>query len=315
MTATFDLPTFKRTTRPCESAHRALARYNHVRLEPTIPSANDYGALVGALSHSRSELELLAADRAAISALAATAPSEPEAFVRWFEGLAETGPGQGDRLFPWLATEASAGEMCWFLYQEVAGEAGFDDLVALAQVKLPPRAKLEMARNYWDEMGQGNAKGTHGGMLAELSDELGLHPTTDDVVWEAVALGNLMLAMATHRPWAFHCIGALGAIELTAPTRVGLVHDGLVRLGLAPRGRKYFALHATLDLKHSEAWNREVLAGLLAWREEVAPALAQGALMRLAAGQRCFERYRHELDIDGARPLRDWRPPNVALLS
>ena len=49
--------------------------------------------------------------------------------------------------------------------QEAAGEAGFDDLVAMTQVKLPTRAKLELARNYWDEMGRGNPKGMHGPML------------------------------------------------------------------------------------------------------------------------------------------------------
>ncbi|MCA8887010.1 MAG: iron-containing redox enzyme family protein, partial [Hyphomonadaceae bacterium] len=52
--------------------------------------------------------------------------------------------------------------MRWFVEQEAAGEAGFDDLVAMSQVKMPAPAKLELARNYWDEMGRGNAKGMHG---------------------------------------------------------------------------------------------------------------------------------------------------------
>ena len=58
--------------------------------------------------------------------------------------------------------------MKWFLQQEVAGEAGFDDLVAMTQVKLPCRAKLEMARNYWDEMGQGHGPAMHGALLDRL---------------------------------------------------------------------------------------------------------------------------------------------------
>jgi hypothetical protein len=37
------------------------------------------------------------------------------------------------------------GEISWFMEQEAAGEAGFDDLVAYTQVKLPARAKLELA--------------------------------------------------------------------------------------------------------------------------------------------------------------------------
>ena len=58
--------------------------------------------------------------------------------------------------------------MLWFLTQEVAGEAGFDDLLAMTQVKMPVTAKLEMARNYWDEMGRGRDTAMHGPLLERL---------------------------------------------------------------------------------------------------------------------------------------------------
>lgn len=294
------------------SAHRALSALNARRLEPRTPgrsAVDDEREVATATRTASLELQVLRVERQRVAHLATAVPTRPAAFVRWFEQLALTGPGQGDHLFPWLVEHATRGELLWFLAQEVAGEAGFEDLVAYAQVKLPPKAKLEMARNYWDEMGQGSEKGMHGGMLADLVAELGLDTIAHAPVWEAEALGNVMLAMASHRTWAFHAIGALGGIELTAPTRVGFVHDALRRHGISPRGRKYFAVHATLDVKHSAAWNREVLSSLVAGRPEVAQALAEGALMRLAAGERCFLRYRAELGVDGAtRPLRDWSP-------
>ena len=84
------------------------------------------------------------------------------------------GPGQNDPLFPWLERLASFEEMKWFLEQEVSGEAGFDDLVALTQIKMPQTPKLEMARNYWDEMGRGNAQGMHGPMLTRLAAYFGV---------------------------------------------------------------------------------------------------------------------------------------------
>src|SRR3546814_13452885 len=96
--------------------------------------------------------------RAEVADEAALAPTEAGDFLAWFEGLRETGPGQGDPLFPWLASHASKEELRWFFEQEAAGEAGFDDLVAMTQVKMPVQAKLELARNYWDEMGRGNRK-------------------------------------------------------------------------------------------------------------------------------------------------------------
>jgi hypothetical protein len=104
-----------------------------------------------------------------------------------------------------------------------------------------------------------------------------------------------MTALAMNRRYTYHSVGALGAIELTAPGRAVHVNAGLKRLGVGGEARRYFALHATLDVKHSIAWNREVLRPLVAERPETARAIAEGALMRLEAGRRCFERYRAKL--------------------
>lgn len=72
----------------------------------------------------------------------------------------------------WLAEQATLDQIRWFFEQEAAGEAGFDDLVAMTQVKLPKLPKLELARNYWDEMGRGQAAGMHGPMLDALVETL-----------------------------------------------------------------------------------------------------------------------------------------------
>jgi hypothetical protein len=266
-----------------------------VRLSPALPSANWLDELVEDAGWLALEAQFVEQERRGASARVATAPRDADAFVAWFEALKDNGPGQNDALFPWFAESAPLESMCWFMQQEVAGEAGFDDLVALSQVKLMKTAKLELARNYWDEMGQGHAGGMHGPMLEQLALALDLEPNCDDVVSEALALGNLMVALAMNRRYAYQSIGALGVIELTAPARAACVNRGLKRLGFGGEVRRYFALHATLDVKHSEAWNREVLRPLVAENPDVAPAIAEGALLRLTAGARCFERYRQEL--------------------
>jgi hypothetical protein len=51
-------------------------------------------------------------------------------------------------------------------------------------------------------------------------------------------------------------------------------------------------LHAVLDVKHSEAWNREAIAPSVAEDPRRAGAIAEGALIRLRCGERCFARYR-----------------------
>ncbi|MBV9884860.1 MAG: iron-containing redox enzyme family protein [Sphingomonadaceae bacterium] len=274
---------------------QGLAHWNRQRLAPSLPSDDWQLILDGDAKMLRLEGAFLEELRAEIAEEAAAAPCTPEAFLAWFEGLKRTGPGQDDPLFPWLAEKAGLDDFRWFLTQEAAGEAGFDDLVACAQVKLPARAKLELARNYWDEMGRGNFKGMHGPMLDALVTALQLDPRIDTTVWESLALANAMTAMATTRRYAFHAIGALGVIELTAPGRSAATAAGLRRLGISGKDRHYFDLHAVLDVRHSEAWNEEAIGPLVAEDPRRATAIAEGALIRLACGARCFARYRQEL--------------------
>lgn len=278
-----------------ERLHRRLAAFNQTRLAPGGSNVAWRDGLGEEIEHRVLEDEFVERERQSVGDGLRNLPRDPDAFVAWFERLEESGPGQGDPLFAWLAESAPAGALRWFLEQEAAGEAGFDDLVALTQVKLPLRAKLELARNYWDEMGRGDERGMHGPMLGRLTTALGLDTSTERIVLESLALGNLMIALGFNRRYAYQSIGALGAIELTAPGRAAEVSRGLKRIGVSGADRQYFALHATLDVKHSEAWNREVLRPLVAESPELAVPLAEGALLRLSAGARCFERYRREL--------------------
>ncbi len=277
--------------------HRRLAAFNAARFTPGLPHAGWEAALLADAELAVDEGRWLEDRRAAVAARAAEAPRDPDGFVAWFESLERTGPGQGDPLFPWLAEQATLDEMRWFLQQEVAGEAGFDDLTAITQMRLPVRAKLELARNYWDEMGRGNAKGMHGPMLEHLARKLKLEPRVETTVWEALALANTMAGLAANRRYAFHSVGALGVIEQTAPGRAKLVGEGLRRLGISGKDRHYFDLHAVLDIKHSAAWNAEAAWPLVAENPDWAPALAEGALMRLECGAACFRRYRAELGV------------------
>ena len=237
-------------------------------------------------------------ERALVRERARCAPTDADGFVAWFETLETHGPGQGDPLFPYLANEATREELRWFVEQEVAGEAGFDDLVALTQVQLPTQAKLELARNYWDEMGRGREAGMHGPMLERLAQSLDASVQIDTTVWESLALGNGLVAMATERQYALHSVGALGAVELTAPGRAVQVVEALKRIGLKLDEYRYFALHAVLDVKHAAAWNREVLWSLVDADPRNAPPIAEGALIRLEAGARCFARYRRQFGIE-----------------
>jgi hypothetical protein len=280
-----------------------LTKYNAQRFHPALPEDMPDDQIDQASRIAAAEIAFIESLRETIEPLTRSIPADLEGFVSWFEKLKHTGPGQGDPLFPWLADKASLEQMRWFLLQEVAGEAGFEDLLAMTQIKIPVQAKLEMARNFWDEMGRGAAKGMHGPMLARLADHFELSPTPEAVIPESLALGNTMIALAVHRRYAFHSVGALGVIEMTAPTRAAYVNKGLRRLGVPTKSRHYFAIHAILDVKHSEAWNREVLRPLVAEDPRRTRAIGEGAIMRLWHGARTYERYRHTFGLGKDRPL------------
>jgi hypothetical protein len=282
-----------------DSFQRGLAHWNRERLMPQFPTDNWQHRLERDTRMTRLERAFLEELRADVADAAADAPADPDAFVAWFEHLKQDGPGQGDPLFPWLAEHATGEELRWFFEQEAAGEAGFDDLVAYTQVKLPIPAKLELARNYWDEMGRGRRAGMHGPMLDALVETLDVDPVIENTVWQSLALANAMTAMATSRDYAWHSVGALGVIELTAPGRSAMVARGLHRIGLTASESRYFDLHATLDIQHSAAWNREALRPLVEEDPRRVSALAEGALMRLSCGARCFDAYRTRLWTKG----------------
>lgn len=275
--------------------HRRLAQFNLGRVAVAVPSADWEARLREDLSFRLEEGHFLEALRQEVAHRLPPDGLDTDAFVAWFEQLLVDGPGQRHPLFDWLATQATMPQMRWFLTQEAAGEAGFDDLVAYTQVKLPVQAKLECARNYWDEMGHGREKGMHGLMLDNMVQALGLQPTIATTVWESLALSNLMLGLATTRRYAYQSLGALGVVELTAPGRVEKVSTGMRRLGLNGQMRAYFDLHAALDKSHARQWLKEIIRPLVAQDPSCARFLAEGALMRLLSGQRCFERYSREL--------------------
>jgi hypothetical protein len=278
-----------------EALHLGLARWNRRRLAVQTPHADWRAELNEDQRMLRLEGAFIEAFREHVAPLVADVPSDPDGFIAWFEALKDGGPGQWDPLFAWLEADASLEQLKWFLTQEAAGEAGFDDLVAYTQVKLPARPKLELARNYWDEMGRGNMGGMHGPMLDRTVEGLALTPSIEGTCWQSLALANTMTALATTRRYAYQSIGALGVVELTAPTRVGAVAEGLKRLGCPPEQRKYFVLHAQLDVEHSRAWNAEALVPLVSETPDCAKYIAEGAIMRLVCGEQCFEGYRAHL--------------------
>ena len=92
-----------------------LSKYNGQQLGPRFPHQAWRDELKTYAEVLRAEGEYIEAVRDEISPLLADVPSDVDDFIDWFEDLKETGPGQGDPLFPWLAEAATRDDMLWFL--------------------------------------------------------------------------------------------------------------------------------------------------------------------------------------------------------
>lgn len=215
----------------------------------------------------------------------------------WFESLCRDGPGRRqDDLLDWLAEAASLSEIRWFLEQETAAQTGFSDLVPLTLLRMPALLKRRMGSHYGNELGRGHAMRAYGRLIDGLAVDLNLERKIEQTVWECLALSNLLLGLASNRRYAYHAVGALGAVELTAPARTAAVAAALERLGLASQPpRRLAAPHTGAAADRARPWGTNLIQAVLEQDPAARQSIAEGASMYLLADARCLTRYRRAL--------------------
>ncbi len=189
-----------------------------------------------------------------------------------------------DRLpvaYDWLAREATWEQLVQFLALEGGPDGGFDDLVALCQVGLQGSAKLELAQNYWDEMGNGDAAGVHTVLHQDLARAAGLPVIPrDELPVEALERGALNGLLATNRWLQPELLGALGMTELQAGPRCRRVLQGLERLGAPDATIPFYDEHARVDPRHGADWVEKAVIPLVAAHPTWGPRILRGACWR-----------------------------------
>jgi diacylglycerol kinase family enzyme len=193
-------------------------------------------------------------------------------------------------VYDWLAEQAPADKLWWFLGLEGGPDGGFDDLVAVAQVGLSGEPKLEMARNYWDEMGRGDLDAVHTELhrvMASVGDlpDLAAHELPVPAL-ERLALGT---TLATNRWLQPELVGALGLIELQAGPRCRRVATGLRRIGAPEDALPFYDEHATADPRHGKDWLTHVVTPLAMTSPRWAGGMVRGARWRATANARFLE--------------------------
>lgn len=166
-------------------------------------------------------------------------------------------------VYDWLAEEASWEELVQFLALEGGPDAGFDDLVAICQVGLRGEPKLELARNYWDEMGRGTLATVHTELHHDLCRAIDMpavprhqQPTSGLL---RCTLGGIL---ATNRVLQPEMVGALGLLELQAGPRCRRVVRALERLDAPEGALPFYVEHEQVDPHHGKGWLDNAVAHL-----------------------------------------------------
>jgi hypothetical protein len=191
-----------------------------------------------------------------------------------------------DRLpevYKWLARDACWDQVVRFLAIEGGPDAGFDDLVAQCQVGLTGRAKLELATNYWDEMGNGDLAEVHTTLHRQMADAILLpHLPTKDLPTSALARTALGGLLSTNRWLQPEALGAFGLIELQAGPRCRLVLQAFERCGAPAAAYPFYEVHAEVDPRHGKDWLENAIAPTVSATPEWAPRIVRGAQWRSA---------------------------------
>jgi len=195
-------------------------------------------------------------------------------------------------VYDWLSREATWEQLVTFLAFEGGPDAGFDDLIALAQVGITGTPKVTLAANYWDEMGRGSPDQVHTELHHGLVRATGM-PRIPPSAMPSCALARVALGgvLATNRWLQPELIGALGLLEVQAGPRCRAVLKAFDRLDAPAQARPFYEEHATADPRHGKEWLEHVVAPL-AQDPEWARRMVQGARWRHAANHRFFTEIR-----------------------
>ena len=275
--------------------HRALLclYQQHLHLPTSSPLINQFHPFAMRLLHELErpwEDHMLARAHAHYDLSAAALTDDPAGFAEWYRNTAFSHPLYEHELYAFISSEASREQLEWFFTMECAGEAAFDDLVALAQVGTRGEVKMEMASNYWDEMGRGRTHAVHTHLFHKLIEDLDLHaPPADELSWQVLAGVNVMLWSCISRRNAFRAQGALGAVELLAPQRCTRVVHGARRVGIKKKSVVYYGAHAIIDIGHAEGWLRNVIEPQVAAHPDSRIGIAEGLIVRADASLDYFD--------------------------
>jgi hypothetical protein len=214
---------------------------------------------------------------------------EPERTVEQMRKLAARDRSPG--IYRWIAAEAPWPAVRRFLALEGGPDDLFDDLVARCQVGLPlGAAKMELASNYWDEMGNGDYDKVHNVLYRRFVEAVDLPaiPLEQQPI-AALERAAVLGLVGTNRYLQPEMVGALGLIELEAGPHCRYVDRGLERLGASDEAREFYRMHAVVDPVHGQGWLDNGVGPLVEQAPSWGPRILRGARWKSQVNKRFFD--------------------------
>jgi hypothetical protein len=230
-------------------------------------------------------------DRHIPDGLLEQAPSDGKAYLSWLKKAARQ-----HRVFKhpyyreFIQHQAGPEDLRTYILQESVVDGRFDDLLAMMQIGTSGPAKMEIATNFWDEMGNGNPDEVHTHLFNKIFDVFEITQEELDRVLTANALlsGNLAVLLCRYRQYYPEAVGFLGMTEWLVPDRFKSVVSAWQRLGLPDIGIVYHKLHITIDSVHAAGWFHNIVAPS-AGSEAMRRGIARGAIWRLNSSARYLD--------------------------
>lgn len=181
-----------------------------------------------------------------------------------------------------IRNQADESDLRNYVMQESVVDGRFDDLLAMMQVGTAGAAKMEIASNFWDEMGNGDHAQVHTTLFNKIFEvfEIPDEELERSLTANSLLNGNLAVLLCRYRALYPEAVGYLGMTEWMAPDRFVQVVHAWERLGLPDVGIVYHRLHITIDSQHAQGWFHNVVLPA-AESPRMRRAIARGILWRL----------------------------------
>jgi len=221
-------------------------------------------------------------------------PQTAQDFEVWYRKRFRQQVATAESLFEHLAQRATLEELSVYILYEEQVDGRFDDVIALAQLGLKGAAKVALATNYWDEMGNGDETQMHTRLFCESAaffrKAINSSPLARFVqpTAEALANGNLLLLLSIRREHCTRLLGALTLLEHTAPKRFSRAVFAMHRLGIPEPIIYYHEMHTRIDAKHGDDLLNQVVLPMLQARPDLTAEVSIGVQMRLQVASRYY---------------------------